>query len=141
MAIRVSVCGTFIKPTGIPARGSVRFTMRPLTVNNVTDLTITANSVVANLDASGHFEIDLQATDDPDITPSGDWTYLVEEDLYDGPPRQYDIDLPVALAGGPCVNLALLAPMAPSGGGSVPAGVSLETVLELLGLNGPFVEP
>lgn len=140
MATRITVCGTYIKPTGLPARGSVRFTLRPLVLLNPTDRTITVNSVVANLDATGNFEIDLQATDDPDITPSGDWTYLVEEDLYDGPPRSFDINLPIALAGGSCVNLVDLAPVGPSGGGSVPAGVSLETVLELLGLNGPFVE-
>lgn len=123
MAIRIPVRGTFVLPTGAPAKGAVRFTMRLKAANNPVNNTITVNPVVVTLDTTGSFSITLQATDDPDISPSGTWTYRVEEDVYgNSPERIYDIALPVALfpAG---VELADLAPSAPAAGGN-PAGVS-----------------
>jgi lysophospholipase L1-like esterase len=123
MTVRVAVRGTFIKPNGTPAAGQVSFTPRVQTILNDNADTITVQSVSADLDGTGHFTVNLQATDDPDINPSG-WTYLVQESVYGGGVgRTYDISVPAA-AVGTGIDLVTLAPVSPAGGGS-PAGPSL----------------
>lgn len=122
MTVRVAVRGTFIKPNGKPAAGQVSFTPRVQTILNSNADTITVQAVSADLDGSGHFTVNLQATDDPDINPSG-WTYLVQEAVYGGGEgRSYDIFVP-ASAVGTGIDLVSLAPVSPAGGGS-PTGPS-----------------
>lgn len=97
----VRVTGTFVTYDGQGVQGSVSFTPSLPASNPLLDATeptvIVPSRVTAGLDASGHFEIDLPATDDPDVVPDG-FTYHVVEDFGSLGKREYDIDLPLANA-------------------------------------------
>lgn len=120
----VAVCGQYVAADGSAPNGTITFTPR---VNGATDqaeLDILGNQpVVAALDSTGSFSVTLFPTDDPARIPLG-WTYRVDEWLAGGTRRSYDITVPIAAAGGPCLSLATLAPVA-SISGSNPVGPTL----------------
>lgn len=124
MTLSVSVCGQYIAADGSAPNGTVTFTPRVNGATDQADLSILANqAVVAALDSTGSFSVNLFPTDDPARSPQG-WTYHVEEWLAGGTRRSYDISVPVAAVGGPCLDLATLAPIPPATG-SNPAGPSI----------------
>ena len=74
-----TVVGTFLDLAGNPATGTVTFEAAPCRlVDSADDVILLGLPIVATLDVAGHFEIELVATDDPDLNPV-DWTYLVTE--------------------------------------------------------------
>jgi hypothetical protein len=76
------VYGKYVKLDGSVAEGTVTFTPKP-TVQMRSASTATAilpATFVATLDEEGFFEIDLPATDDPDIV-SLEWEYVVRQEI------------------------------------------------------------
>lgn len=110
----VPVTGRYVYLDGTPAAGSIRFTGKVVAVSDATDTIIVPTTVVAELDLSGAFSVDLPATDDPDILPGG-WTYTVKENLTGGGGRSYDIDVPLAAAA-TGLDLSEVAPAVPASG-------------------------
>lgn len=74
-----TLTGTYVDAEGNPRQGRIEFTPD---VNRVIskgeDVIVTSKTIGVDLDANGHFEIVLPATDDPDIVPLN-WTYKVVE--------------------------------------------------------------
>lgn len=92
---RVPITGTYLDAAGNAAVGSVCFTS-PLIVT--ADGNIIGPLVLeADLDADGALAIDLPATDDPDVTPTG-WSWTVEERLI-GMGRMYSMEVPYGSTG------------------------------------------
>lgn len=75
----VRVHGTYVGPDGSPLAGSVTFSSPGLLTFANSDLFV-AGPVVAKLDANGHFEVILPATDYADMNPNG-WSWTVKENL------------------------------------------------------------
>jgi hypothetical protein len=75
----VRVHGTYVGPDGSPLAGSVTFSGPGLLTFAGSDLFV-AGPVVAKLDANGHFEVILPATDYADMNPNG-WSWTVKENL------------------------------------------------------------
>ena len=72
-----TVVGTFLDLAGNAATGTVTFEAAPCRlVDSADDVILLGIPIVATLDVAGHFEIELVATDDPDLNPVV-WTYLV----------------------------------------------------------------
>ncbi|MGW4639576.1 hypothetical protein ACWEN6_13660 [Sphaerisporangium sp. NPDC004334] len=114
-----TVHGKFIDLEGRPMRGVVTF-VAPFPIAVPGDLVIVQNlPLVIALDRRGEFTVELPATDDPDVQPSG-WTYTVTERIAYREPRTYAMHAP---AGG-TVELALVAPTAPV----TPVLTAVETV-------------
>ncbi len=75
----VPVFGRYIDFTGAPMQGTVTFTPSQRYVTNPgADVLIFSAPLVATLDETGAFSIDIPATDDPDVTPQG-FTWTVTE--------------------------------------------------------------
>lgn len=111
----VRVWGKFVYLDGTPASGSIKFTGKgTAAVSAAYDTIILPATITVALDATGSFEVNLPATDDPDITPNG-WTYTVEEKFNGGGGRRYDIDVPIAaeLTG---INISDVSPAVPASG-------------------------
>lgn len=88
--------GTFIDFLGNPLSGSVLFTPAfasspGAAISSAFKVIVMAATRSVDLDANGHFDIILPATDDPDVTPRG-WTYTVTESFAGG--RTYSIEAP-----------------------------------------------
>lgn len=86
------VTGRWVTTAGMPVRGSVRFV--PLANRLVSPATATVvlpHPVVANLNEVGEIDIEIPATDDPDISPVG-WTWEVTEEFPRG--QRYTIEAP-----------------------------------------------
>jgi hypothetical protein len=77
IAIAGQIVGTDPDPDHVPASGRVVFvpTVRKL-LHVGSNTTYVANTVTAILDADGYFEVQLVATNDPDLQPL-DWAYRV----------------------------------------------------------------
>lgn len=131
----VWVRGRFQTVAGTPVSGAVVFTPTPPTLVHTDEkLTLSTVSFVAELDADGAFAIQLPATDDARLSPSG-WTYrVVEPDR-----RAYYITVPAATAplnapgdpldGQPVVELSANLPAAPSAGAvQLLPGVGIESM-------------
>ncbi|WP_053913652.1 collagen-like protein [Streptomyces sp. TP-A0875] len=105
----VRVTGRYLTPDGRPLSGRVVW-RAPLLVFPEADV-IVGSPVTATLDAQGRFEVDLPATDAPDMIPTG-WSYAVAEQL-DGVPagRSYQVLLPAET---PAVDIADIAPTDPT---------------------------
>lgn len=80
---------------GSPARGYVRFTPSTSLTDADTGEVVVPASFDAMLDSDGVLDIDLPATDDPDLEPTG-WTYKVTEKINGRKFREYHIEIPVA---------------------------------------------
>lgn len=70
--------GTDSDGLGSPATGQVTFQPSTVLYDADTEEIVLPRSFTAHLDEHGEFNIDLPATDDPDLSPTG-WTYRVEE--------------------------------------------------------------
>jgi len=110
----VPVRGKYVYLDGTPASGQIRFTGKVIATSASTDTIIIPATITATLDENGEFAINIPATDDEDISPSG-WTYTVEEKLAAGGGRIYDIDVPLA-AKTDGIDLSSVAPLLPSSG-------------------------
>ena len=110
----VPVRGKYVYLDGSPASGQVKFTGKIAAISDAYDTIILPNTIVASLDSSGAFTVNLPATDDPDILPNG-WTYTVSETLTGGGGRTYEIDVPISAktAG---IDLSDVAPRPPASG-------------------------
>lgn len=109
----IQVRGKYVYLDGSGASGSVKFTGKTVTVSTANDTIIVPTTITVNL-VAGAFTVNLPATDDPDITPTG-WTYEVTEMLSGGGGRTYDIAVPIsALSTG--IDLSDVAPAVPSSG-------------------------
>ncbi len=105
----ITVTGQYVDATGAAIRGSVTFTLDQSLLVAGASAFIAATDYTVPLDANGSFSVDLPATNDPDVAPSG-FTWEVRENFDGG--RTYDISLPTNLA--PAVDLSTLAPALPS---------------------------
>lgn len=83
----VTVTGTYVDHGGSPLSGSVTF-VPSIAIMRDPDLSlmIDVDETRIVLDADGHFEVELLATDDPDLIPTG-WYYTVVERLGHRDPR------------------------------------------------------
>lgn len=111
---QVTVTGRFTHPNQSPASGYVEFTPRPSRVILPGGAgPVELGSVQAPLDGTGRFTVSLQASDDPNIDPSG-WTYEVREAVSGGVGRTYDIRVPIATVGS--LDLATVMPVETASG-------------------------
>jgi glycerophosphoryl diester phosphodiesterase len=105
-----TVTGAFIDMAGLPAEGEVVFTPVPCRLANaaaVPPVTILGTPTVVDLDALGAFTVDLIATDDTDLEPTG-WVYEVYIDLA-VPQRSWRFYL--AVPAGSTIDLATARPV------------------------------
>ena len=86
------VTGTYKTPTGAPAKGRVTF--RPATqVFDKNDAIVIQSPIVATLDSTGSFSIELPTTDNPLLKPSK-WAYEVSVRLFGVKPRKFYAEVP-----------------------------------------------
>lgn len=102
-----TVTGSYINQDGSYASGQITFQAEVdgFLSDSTSSLVIIPTTFWVSLDATGHFTLDLPATDDPNVLPSG-FTYTVTEALSTGH-RTYSIA--VAVGGGP-YDLSSLSP-------------------------------
>lgn len=115
-----TVVGTIIDSTGTPAKGKVTFTPAAKVLINRTaspPVTITTASVKVELDADGHFSVQLVATDDPDLNPVG-WTYSMSFVLEAGTIASESILVPV----GATIDVTTVVRVTSSGGTPITQG-------------------
>ncbi|WP_326755089.1 right-handed parallel beta-helix repeat-containing protein [Streptomyces hirsutus] len=110
----VKVFGRYIDINqGTPMQGTVTFTMsQKYLVNPGADVLIFAVPIVASLDETGYFEIDLPATDDPDVIPQG-YTWTVTESFNNRSGRTFSIAVPESTPD-PGIDLVTVAPVLPA---------------------------
>lgn len=119
---KVRLTGKYADAKGTPLTGSILFTPS-VRVADVTDrVMVVPVTFEAVLDADGAFSIELPATDDPDIVPSG-FTYTVVEEITGG--QRYSIELSIT-APPEGIDLTLAAHAMP-----IPAVVTYVTFAQL----------
>lgn len=107
---KVTVTGKYLQLDGAPAVGAVSFSIKQAVADGTGDVVLPKGGISVDLDTDGSFTVDLPATDDSDLSPTG-WTYLVTERLTaPQATRTYEIELPASPA---TVDLADVAPVAP----------------------------
>ncbi len=116
----VTVTGQVLTLDGQPAVGKITFDTAVQLVDTTTGQAIFPLPLTVRLDGSGTFTIDLPATDDPDLAPTG-WTYQVTVDVTGSKRRQFPLEIPVATAGP--LELFLAAPVATSPGVYITRGL------------------
>lgn len=104
------VTGSYINQDGSYASGQITFQAQVdgFLSDSASSLVIVPTTFWVSLDASGHFTIDLPASNDPNVLPTG-FTYVVIEALSTGR-RTYSIA--VEVGGGP-YDLSSLSPSVP----------------------------
>lgn len=115
--------GTSGTPVTVPIVGSVTFTPTPaalLDVGATPPTTILPVPVTATLDAAGSFSVDLVATDDADLNPTG-WNYRVSFAFTGTKYASFNINVPE----GSTVDLATVAPVASAGGTLITRGIGV----------------
>lgn len=75
----VRVHGTYAAPNGAPLQGSITFGVPALLTFPEANVFL-AGPVAVKLDANGHFDVTLPATDFAGMNPNG-WSYTVKENL------------------------------------------------------------
>jgi len=110
----VTVKGKYVYLDGNPAEGSVKFTGKAVAISNATATVVLPTTIQVNL-VDGQFQVELPATDDPDVLPNG-WTYKVEETFTRGSGRTFEMELPLAAQASGGVDLSIVAPLPPSAG-------------------------
>lgn len=110
----VPVRGKYVYLNGAPAAGFIQFTGKIVAISDVTNTIIMPATITATLDANGQFQVNLPATNDPNIQPNG-FTYTVTEQLSGGGGRVYDIDVPLEAAPDG-IDLSDIAPVSPANG-------------------------
>jgi len=111
-----TVIGTFVDSSGIAATGQITFTPSPARLLDATSsppTTILPKTVTANL-VAGAFSVDLLATNDPDVNPSG-FTYLVAFQLSGVTVPSFSISVPEGVT----VDLATVSPIPSANGDNV----------------------
>lgn len=108
----VTITGRYVYLSGEPVTGTIKFTGKVVAMSVGTNTIIVPTEILAELDVNGEFSVALPATDDPDIDPNG-WTYTVVEQFPAG--RTYEIDVPVAAAGG-AIDISTVAPVTAASG-------------------------
>lgn len=103
----IPVRGKYVRLDGTPVTGNVSFATTNVLTDAASLTTVVPATLTATLDAGGAFTINLPASNDPDVTPTG-WTYTVTENFAGGR-SPYAITVPVA-AKGTGVDLATVAP-------------------------------
>lgn len=123
MALTGTVKGRYVDTAGDPIKGKIVFTPTPKWLLNLTaepPETILPNAVAATLE-DGQFELQLIATDDPDLNPGG-WTYRVQFVLAGGKTIE---SFPLAVPAGSTVDMAEATPVALSNGVPIVRGPGL----------------
>lgn len=93
----VTVTGTYLTTSGVPADGSLIFTPSVGTLRDPAyDTILKLRQQRVDLDATGSFSISLIATDDPDLIPVG-WHYDVTERIESHPQRAWIMQLPYTI--------------------------------------------
>lgn len=117
-----TVIGRFIDNAGAAAAGSVTFKCSAVKLVDASaspPVTILPKPVNATLDSNGAFTIDLVATDDTDLNPTG-FTYHVSFSFGSGlTVPEFDITVPQ----GTTVDIGTVAPVAQSGGAIIVQGM------------------
>ncbi|MEV6436327.1 hypothetical protein [Streptomyces anulatus] len=109
----VLVFGRYIDFAGAPAQGTVTFEPSLKYVKDPSaDVLILSTALVATLDGTGAFSIEIPATDDPDVTPSG-FTWNVTEHLNGRTWRTFSISVPQDTPA-PGIDLVTVAPVLPA---------------------------
>jgi peptidoglycan/xylan/chitin deacetylase (PgdA/CDA1 family) len=109
----VTVFGRYIDFTGAPMQGTVTFTPSQKYVTNPSaDVLIFSAPLVATLDETGYFEIEIPATDDPDVTPQG-FTWTVTESFNRRAGRSFSIAVPQDTPE-PGIDLVTVGPVFPA---------------------------
>ncbi|MFE7029439.1 hypothetical protein ACFU9Y_03950 [Streptomyces sp. NPDC057621] len=109
----VPVLGRYIDFAGAPAQGTVTFTPSLKYVKDPgADVLILSTSLVATLDGTGAFSIEIPATDDPDVLPNG-FTWNVTEHLNGKTWRTFSISVPQDTPD-PGIDLVTVAPVLPA---------------------------
>ena len=83
-------------PDSVPATGFVTFAPTSLLVSLVSDVLILPQPITCQLDNTGYFEVELVATDDPDLSPLN-WAYNVSYTINEGPIPSHQIYVPADL--------------------------------------------
>lgn len=107
----IEVYGQSLDKIGNPNSGTIAFVMlQPLVVDGIE---VTTANLVATLDETGSFSIELPATDDPNVKPQGA-AYMVYEQYATGLARPpYAIPVTYTAPGGR-LNLFEIAPLVPA---------------------------
>ncbi|MFE9865860.1 glycosyl hydrolase family 28-related protein [Streptomyces sp. NPDC005506] len=110
----VTVFGRYIDFTGSPMQGTVTFTPSQKYVTDPSaDVLIFSAPLVANLDDTGAFSIEIPATDDPDVIPDG-FTWAVTEAFNRKAGRTpFSISVPMDTPD-PGIDLVTVAPVLPA---------------------------
>lgn len=110
--------GPYVNAEGEILSGVVTVTARPSRlVSAATGAVVLNGPVSVFLDENGEFSVELPATDDPDISPTG-FTYQVAEYIEGG--STFEIELPA----GSTVDVASVSEIDPVSGASVTRGLS-----------------
>ena len=113
-----TLTGRFLDTTGKPVKGNIKIKPSPgAVVAALSQTIIVAATRSIALDATGEFTVDVPATDDPDMNPTG-WTYLITEDFPGG--RSYSITAPMNVT----QDLSLIAPVPAANGATITRGLS-----------------
>lgn len=105
----VTVTGRYIDHNGSPVRGSVTFDTDYYVLDAGENVVVIEAPITANLDATGSFAVDLIATDDSDMTPTG-WTWTLTPNFTGAFPLEFS--LPASLA--PTTDITVLSPALPN---------------------------
>jgi hypothetical protein len=105
----VEVTGRYIDHNGSPVRGSVTFDTDYYVLDAGQNVVVIEAPITVNLDATGSFAVDLIATDDPDMTPTG-WTWTLTPNFTGAFPLEFA--LPASLA--PTTDITVLSPALPN---------------------------
>lgn len=87
------VRGTYIDSAGTPRRGTITFRVDQPLIATVESWGVTPEPIVVTLSTSGTFQINLMASNDLDLFPSG-FMYIVQERFQGGYVRTYRVEVP-----------------------------------------------
>lgn len=104
----VTVTGRYIDASGAAVRGSVTFTLDTPLLNAGASTYIIETEYTVALDATGSFAVNLPATNDPDVTPTG-WTWTLTPNFDGADPITFA--LPTNLTS---VDITTLSPALPN---------------------------
>lgn len=105
----VEVTGRYIDHNGSPVRGSVTFDTDYYVLDAGESVVVIEAPITVNLDSTGSFAVDLIATDDADMTPTG-WTWTLTPNFTGAFPLEFE--LPASLA--PSTDITVLSPALPN---------------------------
>ncbi|MER6236549.1 hypothetical protein ABT185_10845 [Streptomyces clavifer] len=109
----VTVFGRYIDFGGTPAQGTVTFAPSLKYVKDPgANVLILSTELVATLDGTGAFSIEIPATDDPDVTPNG-FTWSITEHLNGRTWRTFSISVPQDTPD-PGIDMVAVAPVLPA---------------------------